>query len=217
MPEYVRPPLPKRVYHDANGAVIDYGNRWRGGAPPEDTYSVVSNPQRFAPLQAVAEALIEHLRQSYAVSVTEDIAVAADLMHAHDAVLRAVRIVPDKADAAPLTFIFTAFPGVIVHAGLLHDFPFPQCGCDACDDSLEVEAGEMERLVFAVVAGGFSETVRPGPWPHVGHRLVDPDGTYRGSGQTLATGYPDDRIEAAEAKLRSLPKGWQPWQPVRSP
>jgi hypothetical protein len=146
MTDYIRPGLPKQVYYEADGAAIEYGYRWRGGSPPEETYSVASNPERFAPLQTVADALIDHLRQRYAVSVSDDIAAAADLMHERDDVLRAVRMVPNNPDAAALTFVFTAYPAVVVHAGLPHDFPFPQYGCDACDESLEVLVEDLERL-----------------------------------------------------------------------
>jgi hypothetical protein len=214
MTDYIRPRLPRQVYYDADGAAIEYGYRWRGGSPPEETYSVASNPERFAPLQTVADALIDHLRQRYAVSVSDDIAAAADLMHERDDVLRAVRMVPKNPDAAALTFVFTAYPGVVVHAGLLHDFPFPQCGCDACDESLEVLVEDLERLVFAVVAGGYSESVSGGLWPHFGYRIAGADDTYRQRGETLSTGYPKDRLEVAAAKLRRLPHGWQPWEPV---
>ena len=33
----------------------------------------------------------------------------------------------------------------------------PQCGCDACDDSVEYDAEELENYVFAVVTGRFVE------------------------------------------------------------
>jgi hypothetical protein len=37
--------------------VIPYGSRWAGGSLPEDSYNRVTNPQRFAPLTTVTEAL----------------------------------------------------------------------------------------------------------------------------------------------------------------
>lgn len=51
---------------------------------------------------------------------------------------------PAAADAAVLTFVFTDYPGVIVHAGLLHDFLYPVCGCDACDETWQSVAEDME-------------------------------------------------------------------------
>ncbi|WP_424980865.1 DUF6226 family protein [Microbacterium sp. S308A+] len=35
---------------------MSYGSRW-GGSPPEDSYSVETNLERFAPLHTVADAL----------------------------------------------------------------------------------------------------------------------------------------------------------------
>ena len=49
---------------DEVGAVIGYGTRWTG-SPPHDSYSRVSNSERFAPLQTIADGLIEHLRVAY--------------------------------------------------------------------------------------------------------------------------------------------------------
>lgn len=40
------------------------------GSPPEDTYSVDTHPERFAPPHTVAEALIGHLRETYDVEST---------------------------------------------------------------------------------------------------------------------------------------------------
>src|SRR5690554_2561679 len=137
MPDYVRPTLPQLVFYDDAGAVIPYGNRWPDRIAPEHAYSVVTHPERFAPLYLVAEALIQHLAETYEVSVSDDIAHAGELLHdSYHGVVRAVQVVPQNADAASLTFVYTSFPGVTVHAGLLHDFPFPDCGCDACDDDI---------------------------------------------------------------------------------
>jgi hypothetical protein len=210
---YIRPPLPKQVYYDAAGAVIDYGNRWLGRSPPEEAYSLDSNRQRFAPLHTVADALIEHLRRSYAVTVSEATGFAGDLMHERDDVLRAARIIPASPDAAALTFVFTSYPSVIVHAGLLHDFPFPQCGCDACDESAETLAGELEWTVLAVVAGGYSERFSSGIPPRVGYEIANADGTHRSS-EGRPEDCPTDRLREAKERLRRLPGGWQPWASV---
>jgi hypothetical protein len=206
---YVRPSLNVPVFHDPSGAVIDYGNRWPGEALPEDRYSVISHSERFAPLHSVADALIEHLWTTYEASVSHNIAVATDLMAGRNDVIRAVRIIPSREDASPLTFAFTSFPGVVVHAGFLHDFPFPDCGCDACDESLEGLAGEMEWKVMAVAAGGFTEFLGN----RVGYRITSPDGTRFNGGTTLATDYPADRLRATEVRLHELPNGWHPWVP----
>ena len=46
--------------------------------------------------------------------------------------------------SAALTFVYTSFPSVLVQAGLLHDFSFPSCGCDACDETWESSADGLE-------------------------------------------------------------------------
>jgi hypothetical protein len=210
--DYVRPALPKQLFYDAAGNVIDYGNRWHdrpGRMPPEDTYSVDSHPERFASLHTVADALIEHLRQNYEVTVEEGITFARELLKPPDNVLRAVRITPDNPDGAPLTFVFTSYPGITVHAGLLHDFPLPQCGCDACDETPESIADELESIVLAVVAGGYKESVDPGAELPIGYQLASD--THRRSGHTRIAGYPAERVAASTTQLRILADGWQPW------
>src|SRR5690606_7784960 len=163
-----------------------------------------SHSERFAPLWVVADALVDHLATTYDVAVDDSPSVAADyvvavpavvravrvtpaaataaplpialtplrwyvahdgLLHAPSvaadyvvavpAVVRAVRVTPAAATAAPLTFALTPFPGVVVHAGLLHDTSFPGCGCDACDETWQGAAEDLEELVSAVVGGRF--------------------------------------------------------------
>lgn len=52
------------------------------------------------------------------------------------------RLTLSDSAAAPLTFGFTSYPGLILHAGLLHDFAYPICGCDACD---ETAVGQVDK------------------------------------------------------------------------
>lgn len=210
MGPYVRPSIDVPVFRDADGRVIDYGNRW-GGSPPEDTYSVETHPQRFAPLHTIAAALVAHLRQTYDVDVDEGVGTAADLVRPaqHD-VVRAVRIRPDDAACASLTFVFTAYPGICLHAGLLSDFRYPVCGCDACDSSWEGEADDLERQVLAVVTGHYRESIDHGVRPWVEHAFTYADGSERG-GRSLATDIPAARVDAARPLLRNVPDGWAAW------
>src|SRR5580765_5529275 len=161
MSEYVRPVIAAKLCRDADGSVIAYGSRWGIEGPPEDTYSVDSHPERFEPVHRIAEALIEYLQREYDVQIIDDLSCAADVRYNVNA-RRAVRVAPRSSDAASLTFVFTDYPGVVVHAGLLHDFLYPQCGCDACDENWESVADELERTVLAVVSGGYREEVRGG-------------------------------------------------------
>jgi hypothetical protein len=144
---YLRPSIEAPVFRDADGKLIDYGNRW-SGSPPNETYSVHTHPERFAPLHTVADALIAYLRDTYDIQVIEGEETAADLLHPAPEVVRAVRIRPNDPPCATLTFVLTAYPGIFLHAGLLHDFHYPVCGCDACDSNWVAEADELEQQVL---------------------------------------------------------------------
>ncbi|MBW9094501.1 hypothetical protein JNB62_12470 [Microbacterium jejuense] len=216
MASYARPSINGPEFRDADGEVIDYGHRWNG-SPPEDTYSVDTHPERFAPLHTVADALIAHLRATYDVDVGEGAEFAADLLHPsyHD-VVRAVRIRPNDPTCASLTLIFTAYPGIYMHAGLLNEFHYPVCGCDACDSNWEHEADDLERQVFAVVAGHYRETIELrelDPW--IGHSFRYPDGG-SSSGGSREHGVSPERLNAAQLILRTVPDGWGEW-PRRDP
>jgi hypothetical protein len=124
MEGYRRPPIPRGEFRDAGGHVIRYGDRWGDTAPDELPYGVTTHPERFAPLQDVARAL------------------EAALPTAHR----------PGGVGIPVEIELTDLPGAFVWvAG--HRFPFPVCGCDACDEDVERLAEDMEHLVGAVVAG----------------------------------------------------------------
>ncbi|GGI45126.1 hypothetical protein BCL57_000805 [Agromyces flavus] len=209
MDGYLRPPIESPVFHDEDGAPIPYGRRWDGGDPTPESYSRTSHLDRFLPLHDVAEALIAHLVEHYAVGVDDDLGAASDLIHPRDDVVRAIRLTPADAAAAPLTFVFTSFPSVILHAGALHDFLFPVCGCDACDEGVEYLADELEWHVQAVVDGGYREQVVPSSGHGVAFSLSVP-GVGSQSGSARADDLPREAVAAA---LAALPPGgmWAPW------
>jgi hypothetical protein len=207
---YVRPAVEAVVFRDGGGRVIEYGNRWEG-PPPEDTYSVDTHPERFAPLHAVADALIAYLRDTYDVRVEEGDDVVTDLIRppSHD-VARAVRVRPRDPACASVTVVMTAYPGIYLHAGVLHDFHYPVCGCDACDSTWQAEADQLEQQVLAVVTGHYRETLerREGdPW--VGYAFTYPDGA--SSGESREEGLSPERFAAAESALRSVAAEWPAW------
>lgn len=210
MSAYVRPSVDAPVCRDGDGQVIDYGTRW-AGSPPEDTYSVDTHPERFAPVHTVAGALIDHLCQVYDVESTEGVQLAADLLHDVPHAQRAVRINPRNPACAALTFVFTDYPGIVLHAGLLHDFYFPSCGCDACDSTWEAEAQALEETVLAVVTGQFRETIRRRS--RIAYELNYPGGTR--SGWTLYDDVGRQRFDAAAPMLRRNGGAWSAWPSVR--
>lgn len=206
MTEYRRPTFPAEIYRDEQGHPIDYGRRW-GGSPPADAYSRVSNLHRFAPLHTVALALIDWVQSSLDVTVEHAPNVAADLLLLPTDVVRAVRVVPRDPAAAPLTFVLSGFPGVYLHAGALHNFHFPVCGCDACDDDVANLADELEWTVRTVVSGGYSERLDPGQG--VEYRLEEP-GVGTSSGHRLPEELPAGRLERARTALPPTGR-WSPW------
>lgn len=212
MSSYRRPSFPVEVYRNEQGAPINYGHRWDGASPPEDAYSRVSNLQRFTPLRAVADALVEWLQNTFDVTTEEAPDVAADLLHPPDRFIRAIRVVPGGPNMAPLTFVLTQFPGVYLHAGLLHDFHFPVCGCDACDDDARSVAEELEWTVHTVVSGGYSERLDPWPSNWIEYRLDEP-GVQSRSGRTRTNDLPGERMKVARTALART-GSWLPWQKI---
>lgn len=217
MNPYRRPEIAPAEYRDESGALIAYGRRWGDGDPPAEAYSRTSHLERFAPLHTVADALITHLAETYDVAIDDRADVASDLMHSRDDVVRAIRLTPADAAAASLTFVFTSFPSVILHAGLMHDFLFPVCGCDACDEDVESLAEELEWHVRAIVDGGYREQVLPSHALGVAYSLSEP-GVGSRSGSTRADDLPPEVVAAARDGLP--PDGrWAAWpaRPVPTP
>lgn len=201
MAEYSRLAVAPREYRDDAGEVIRYGSRWGGNGPPEDSYSRVSNPQRFEPLQGIARQLVAHLVQELDVDMASDPSSISDFLHPSGAV-EVMRLVPSTPLAAPLTFGFTILPGVCVAAGAVHQFPFPACGCDACDEDLTAQIDQLEETVFAVVGGGYREWVTP---DDVGYSLRSAAGSRSGVGS--ASGLRPERLAA----LPGNGANWRPW------
>jgi hypothetical protein len=209
---YVRPVIAAQTYRDADGAVIEYGNRWGSAGPAASSYSVDTHSERFAPLHQIADALIDYLQRTYQVEVTDDPSCVEDLKRPPVNPLRAVRLTPTAADAAILTFVFTNYPGLIVHAGLLHDFVYPICGCDACDETWQSVADELEWNVEAVVSGGYREDVRGSahePW--IWCQLTAADGSHKSSRGGVATAEAGAGLRAASERLQELPGRWAAW------
>jgi len=208
---YRRPEIPAPTFADDAGEPIAYGERWGADGPPDDAYERVTHPERFAPLLEVANALIAFLADEYDVRVDEGVDVAADSGVRADQVVRAVRLTPSAQDAAPLTVVFTDFPGVVVTAGVLFESPFPTCGCDACDETAASQVDDLESLVFAVAEGGFGEAYPVGAARWYAHAIVAPDGASSSSGRGDVGSEPADRLESAARRLAALPNGWRPW------
>ena len=121
--------------------------RPNGELPPEDSYSRVTEPERFGVVVEAADLLVQRLSATYDV-----LAVPAEL----DRALRAVELTP--REGAPITMGVSAFPGVVLKAGVWTPASsFPACGCDACDESGQDAVDSLLEELAAIVHGGFSE------------------------------------------------------------
>ncbi|MDR6438128.1 hypothetical protein J2790_003277 [Paenarthrobacter nicotinovorans] len=209
---FIRPELPSREYRDINGQAIEYGSRWGSDSPPEDSYSVDTHGERFEGLHLVARALMGFLDKTYDVDVSQVPAHAPEVSVSAGEVIDVVRLAPRDPLAAPLTFVLTSLPSVVVRAGVLHDFPFPICGCDACDETAESEASRLEELVLGVAAGGYGERYPVGRkrWAEYALFAADGSGSRSGSGPRSAS---PDQLAAAEKRLQAVPNGWRAWPP----
>ncbi|AOT05496.1 hypothetical protein ASPU41_10585 [Arthrobacter sp. U41] len=208
--------MPTETYYNSDGEPIPYGRHWGAGAPDPDSYSVDSHPERFAGLHVVARALIDHLTAVYDVDVQDDPVHAGELLMQGPGVLQAVKISPRDPGAAALTFVLTGYPGVMVHAGVLHDFAFPVCGCDACDETMETTADRLELLALSVAAGGYSERYPVGHkrWSEYALAAFDGSGSEGGQGEPPPASA--ERLRDAENRLREVAGGWRPWPLRRS-
>lgn len=242
MAEYTRPPVEPMEFRDASGEIVNYGDRWAhlDHSPPEDSYSRVRHPERFAPVHTVANALVDHLAANYDVDVVEGNHLTGEMTRAPapEEVQRALQFTPRSDASAPLTFVFTDFPGLHVQAGALFTATFPTCGCDACDETWETTAEEMEWQVLAIVDGGLTERVsKPrraklrfkrgwglvmGMGQTVSHSIQQP-GRGRWSGhESRAADLPKPLLKEVFKRLSALaevsPDGsWQSWPTARPP
>lgn len=184
---YQRPSWPEMVFRDAQGQVIPYGNRWPG-LPPDESYRRVTNPQRLAPLITVTEAVIRYLASEYQVS---------------SMIEGSVTMLDPGATAAGLRFDVDPVGFVVrVTAGPVAEFVFPVCACDACDETAEPLADDLEATVFAVVAGQLRQRVeRRG-------LVIEIGGGRRSSSWSLLQRSERRRIRRL---LRDTPDRWDPW------
>ena len=153
--------------------------------------------------------LIDHLDATYDVHVGWAATYAGDFRQPPH-LERVARITPNDPAAAPLTIGFTNFPGIVLHAGLLHEFAYPTCGCDACDETAAGEVEKLESHVLAVVAGHYQETYTPGANLPLGFVLRS-DCSGEQASYSTTDGYPEDLLATALAKLENFPAGWVRW------
>jgi hypothetical protein len=168
------------------------------GGPPEEAYSRLTHPERFAPVVDAADGLVAALSAAYDVIVEPAVL---------EWTVRATRLVPTAG--APLTVGISDFPGARLAYGAWCIAGFPTCGCDACDEDAPDVIEEMVRLVDDVVHGRFVEELTRHP-----RRLTTGNwgrGQSRKGGSMLSVDE-FDRLYAAAPTGRHE---WPPW-PVKA-
>ena len=133
---------------------------WGREGPPPEAYSRVTDPERFRPLHDFALTLLDALHRAFEVERDEGYGLDPEMERlARDLARPSIRLVPADRRAAPLTIVFTAFPGLVVRAGEWCTDVFPSCGCDACAETAAAESPRLREMTDDVVAGRFRETI----------------------------------------------------------
>ncbi|MYC32917.1 MAG: hypothetical protein F4X64_07035 [Chloroflexi bacterium] len=131
---------------------------WSDEGPPEEAYSRVTEPERFAPLHDWALDTVAGLERYYEITRVEGIGLDHDLERSQIS-RPTVKLTPLHESGAPVTIVFTDFPGLAVRTGRWFTDWFPSCGCDACDEMPDGVFQEFMELVRCVVSSGFRESL----------------------------------------------------------
>ncbi|MDA0735055.1 MAG: DUF6226 family protein [Chloroflexi bacterium] len=178
--------------------------RWGIEGPPEEACSRVTNPERFQPLYDFALSMVARLEADFDVERVEGVGIDEGLERGTP-VRPTVRLVPADPDSAPLVVAFVAFsdlPEVRVRAGRWCQDKFPDCACDACDETADEEIARLTGLVEDVTAGRFIESVEFHQYEHSAGAYWE---LWKDPGWWQRTGFrvPQDRTHQ-----------WEPW-PLR--
>ena len=131
---------------------------WGMEGPPDDAYSRVTEPERFAPLHGWALEAVARLQTKYEVTLDED-GVTDAYLERSPLSRPLMKLTPKQDSAAPITIAFTDFPALGVRVGRWLTDRFPSCGCDACDEMPEDAFEGFAELLSDVVAGRFRESL----------------------------------------------------------
>ena len=179
------------------------GNRWGPAGPPDEAYSRVTDPQRYAPLHAVARDVLDDLQRRFDVTAH----ASSELDPNKTGQAPVTTLVPSDPDSSPLSVTFTAFPGLVLSLGHTMREPIPECGCDACDETVEDCAELLDEIVEAVINGSFGERI-----------VRDHDGVWHETWRSTEVGSRSNRslLSAAAAQKLSGTLGsddvrWAPW------
>ncbi len=179
---------------------------WIDGRPSHEAYGRVTNPGRFAVLHVAADALAAELAAQFVVTTAADVDVPSDLAGRFPDVRRTLRLDPGT-DGAPVTFVFTGFPGLAVRYGRWCTGVLPMCGCDACDDDPSDLVAQLTARVWSVAREGFHESRA--------FRRGGIEDSFR-FGSERSSGWAPIDDDAERRRLEAAGTGsvdWPPWRP----
>lgn len=120
--------------------------------------------ERFRPVGAVAQALIEHVDREYDVVIDAPVVLPPPCARwiGHD-VSRIVRISSGRPGEVTVWLVFGSVPGAVsVFAGLFSQFDRCFCGCDMCDETWQEVADALEDVFLQLARDGVAESLEPG-------------------------------------------------------
>ncbi|MDE2686466.1 MAG: DUF6226 family protein [Chloroflexota bacterium] len=181
---------------------------WDGEGPPDEAYLRVTEPERFWPLHEWTLEVVDRLLREYDVTLEESKLTDYEI-ELSTLVRPIMKLTPGQDSCAPITIVFTDFPGITVRVGRWVTDHFPSCGCDACDEMPDEEFEGFTELLDDVVAGRFRESMRLQPggdgwssrefWSAEGHS----------SGESRVPRAKAERILNGKSEIVLE---WQPWQ-----
>ena len=202
---------------------MSYGTRWGPDGPPPEAYSRVTDAERFRPLHAAMRQIIARLMSEYDVTPDEGYGLDEELERRMHLAAPTVILTPSDISAAPISIVFSDFPGLHLRFGRWLREPFRDCGCDACDESAEGEIERLTDVIDDVTAGRFREGIRipllsSSAWTKMETWADETRLPQRNTG-TWSRG--ESRINRQRARsltggARRMDLNWKPW-PRRQP
>ena len=101
--------------------------------------------------------MLGRLEADFEVERAEGYGLDEDLEGKRGLARPSVKLSPTDPEAAPMTVVFTDFPGLFVRFGRWADDLFPDCGCDACGGTAEEEI--LTEKIHSLTTSGLCETV----------------------------------------------------------
>ena len=126
----------------------------RNHTPLPEEYSRVTNPERFRILHSAMLDTLARLEADFDVRREEGYGLDKELERDYPLARASVRLTPVDPEAAPVTVVFTDFPGLYLRFGLWWTEPLPDCSCDACGSSGEEEVEVLAELIEDVTTSG---------------------------------------------------------------